>query len=87
MVLILFIFLIIKIFSINTTKLFIPYVIAVVLMAMMNALVRGLGKIKLYSLVVLIVLALFTFVVMFTSLYADKKLEEDTTEYLVRLER
>ena len=45
-----FIFLIIKIFSINTTKLFIPYVIAVVLMAMMNALVRGLGKIKLYSL-------------------------------------
>ena len=45
-----FIFLIIKLFSINTTKLFIPYVIAVVLMAMMNALVRGLGKIKLYSL-------------------------------------
>lgn len=44
------IFSIIKIFSINTTKLFIPYVIAVVLMAMMNALVRGLGKIKLYSL-------------------------------------
>lgn len=44
------IFLIIKIFSINTTKLFIPYVIAVVLMALMNALVRGLGKIKLYSL-------------------------------------
>ena len=40
----------IKIFSINTTKLFIPYVIAVVLMALMNALVRGLGKIKLYSL-------------------------------------
>ena len=46
----LFIFLIIKIFSIKTTSLFIPYVIAVVLMAMMNALVRGLGKIKLYSL-------------------------------------
>lgn len=44
------IFLVIKIFSINTTKLFIPYVIAVVLMALMNALVRGLGKIKLYSL-------------------------------------
>lgn len=44
------IFLIIKIFSINTTKLFIPYVIAVVLMALMNALVRGLGRIKLYSL-------------------------------------
>ena len=46
----LIIFLVIKIFSINTTKLFIPYVIAVVLMALMNALVRGLGKIKLYSL-------------------------------------
>ena len=46
----LLIFFIIKLFSINTTKLFIPYVIAVVLMAMMNALVRGLGKIKLYSL-------------------------------------
>ena len=44
------IFIVIKIFSINTTKLFIPYVIAVVLMALMNALVRGLGKIKLYSL-------------------------------------
>ena len=44
------IFAVIKIFSINTTKLFIPYVIAVVLMALMNALVRGLGKIKLYSL-------------------------------------
>lgn len=44
------IFGVIKIFSINTTKLFIPYVIAVVLMALMNALVRGLGKIKLYSL-------------------------------------
>lgn len=44
------IFLVIKIFKINTTKLFIPYVIAVVLMALMNALVRGLGKIKLYSL-------------------------------------
>ena len=46
----LIIFFIIKLFSINTTKFFIPYVIAVVLMAMMNALVRGLGKIKLYSL-------------------------------------
>lgn len=46
----LIILLVIKIFSINTTKLFIPYVIAVVLMALMNALVRGLGKIKLYSL-------------------------------------
>ena len=46
----LLIFFIIKLFSINTTKFFIPYVIAVVLMAMMNALVRGLGKIKLYSL-------------------------------------
>lgn len=46
----LIIFLVIKIFSLNTTKLFIPYVIAVVLMALMNALVRGLGKIKLYSL-------------------------------------
>ena len=46
----LIIFFIIKIFSIKTTSLFIPYVIAVVLMAMMNALVRGLGKIKLYSL-------------------------------------
>ncbi|MBR2743819.1 MAG: oligosaccharide flippase family protein [Clostridia bacterium] len=44
------IFLVIKLFAINTTKLFIPYVIAVVLMALMNALVRGLGKIKLYSL-------------------------------------
>lgn len=44
------IFLILTIFSIKTTKLFIPYVIAVVLMALMNALVRGLGKIKLYSL-------------------------------------
>lgn len=44
------IFGVIKIFSINTSKLFIPYVIAVVLMTMMNALVRGLGKIKLYSL-------------------------------------
>ena len=44
------IFWVIKIFKINTTKLFIPYVIAVVLMALMNALVRGLGKIKLYSL-------------------------------------
>lgn len=44
------IFLVLTIFSIKTTKLFIPYVIAVVLMALMNALVRGLGKIKLYSL-------------------------------------
>lgn len=44
------IFAVIKLFKINTTKLFIPYVIAVVLMALMNALVRGLGKIKLYSL-------------------------------------
>lgn len=44
------IFLIIKIFKIQTTNLFIPYVIAVVLMALMNALVRGLGKIKLFSL-------------------------------------
>lgn len=43
------IFGVIKIFSINTSKYFIPYVIAVVLMTMMNALVRGLGKIKLYS--------------------------------------
>lgn len=37
---------------------------------------KKLEKIKLYSLVVLIVLAVFTFVVMFTSLYADKKLAE-----------
>lgn len=44
------IFGVIHIFKINTTKLFIPYIIAVVLMALMNALVRGLGKIKLYSL-------------------------------------
>lgn len=44
------IFLAIKIFSINTSKYFIPYVISVVLMAMMNSLIRGLGKIKLYSL-------------------------------------
>lgn len=44
------IFGVIKIFSIHTSKLFIPYVIAVVIMTMMNALVRGLGKIKLYSL-------------------------------------
>lgn len=43
------VFLVIKIFSINTTKLFIPYLIAVVLMQLMNGLVRGLGKIKLYS--------------------------------------
>lgn len=45
------IFLVRKIlFPIITNKLFIPYIIAVVLMALMNALVRGLGKIKLYSL-------------------------------------
>ena len=45
------IFLVRKIlFPIITNKLFIPYIIAVVLMAIMNALVRGLGKIKLYSL-------------------------------------
>lgn len=37
---------------------------------------KKLEKIKLCSLVVLVVLALFTFVVMFTSLYADKKLAE-----------
>ncbi len=37
---------------------------------------RKLEKIKLFSLVVLIILAVFTFVVMFTSLYADKKLAE-----------
>lgn len=46
----LIVFLVIKIFSINTTKLFIPYIIAVVLMALMNALVRGLGRLELYSL-------------------------------------
>lgn len=44
------IFAVIKIFSIKTSNFFIPYVIAVVLMALMNSLVRGLGKIKLYSL-------------------------------------
>ena len=43
-------FAVIKIFSINTSKLFIPYAIAVVAMALMNCLIRGLGKIKLYSL-------------------------------------
>lgn len=37
---------------------------------------KKLERIKMYSLVVLIVLAVFTFVVMFTSLYADKKLAE-----------
>ena len=37
---------------------------------------RKLEKIKLFSLVALVVLAVFTFVVMFTSLYADKKLAE-----------
>lgn len=46
----LIIFSIIKIAHIEVTHLFIPYVIAVVLMALMNALVRGLGQIKLYSL-------------------------------------
>lgn len=46
----LIIFLILQIIPIKLTNLFIPYVIAVVLMALMNALVRGLGKIKLYSL-------------------------------------
>ena len=42
-------FIIIKVFSIEVTNLFIPYIIAVVLMALMNALVRGLGKIKQYA--------------------------------------
>ena len=37
---------------------------------------KKLEKIKLYSLVVLVVLAVFTFVVMFTSLFAEKKLAE-----------
>lgn len=37
---------------------------------------KKLEKIKAFSLVILIVLAFFTFVVMFTSLYADKKLSE-----------
>ena len=37
---------------------------------------KKLEKIKAFSLVVLIVLAFFTFVVMFTSLYAEKKLAE-----------
>ena len=44
------IFVVIKVFSIHTSPFFIPYVIAVVVMALMNCLVRGLGKIKLYSL-------------------------------------
>lgn len=38
---------------------------------------KKLEKIKAFSLVVLIVLAFFTFVVMFTSLYAEKKLAEE----------
>lgn len=37
---------------------------------------KKLEKIKAFSLVVLVVLAFFTFVVMFTSLYAEKKLAE-----------
>lgn len=37
---------------------------------------KKLEKIKAFSLVILIVLAFFTFVVMFTSLYAEKKLTE-----------
>lgn len=37
---------------------------------------RKLEKIKVYSLVILMILAVFTFVVMFTSLYANKKLTE-----------
>lgn len=37
---------------------------------------KKLEKIKAFSLVILIVLALFTFVVMFTNLYAEKKLAE-----------
>ena len=37
---------------------------------------KKLEKIKLFSLVVLMVLAVFTFVVMFTSVYAEKKLAE-----------
>lgn len=37
---------------------------------------KKLERIKAFSLVVLIVLAFFTFVVMFTSLYAEKKLAE-----------
>lgn len=37
---------------------------------------KKLEKIKLYSLVILVVLAMFTSVVMLTSLYADKKLAE-----------
>lgn len=44
------IFLVIKIFHIAISAFFIPYVIAVVVMSLMNCLVRGLGKIKLYSL-------------------------------------
>ena len=46
----LIIFVVLKLIPVKVTSLFIPYVIAVVLMALMNALVRGLGKIKLYSL-------------------------------------
>lgn len=69
------IFLVLKIFSINTTKLFIPYVIAVVLMALMNALVRGLGKIKLYSLsnfiLSIITIALNIFLILGTNLKVD----------------
>lgn len=69
------IFSVIKIFSINTTKLFIPYVIAVVLMAMMNALVRGLGKIKLYSLsnfiLSVLTILLNVFLILFTNLKVD----------------
>ncbi|MBQ7115775.1 MAG: hypothetical protein IJN94_05115 [Clostridia bacterium] len=38
---------------------------------------KKLEKIKAFSLVVLIVLAFFTFVVMFTSFYAEKKLAEE----------
>jgi len=38
---------------------------------------KKLEKIKLFSLVILVVLALFTFVVMFTNLYANKKLNEE----------
>lgn len=37
---------------------------------------KKLEKIKAFSLVILVVLALFTFVVLFTSLYAEKKLAE-----------
>lgn len=38
---------------------------------------KKLEKIKAFSLVVLVVLAFFTFVVMFTSLYAEKKLAKE----------